>query len=260
METMRPRTPSPDRAHEILLAKLEEAKVRNPRLSLRAFAQRLGVSSGALSEILAGKRAFTAPLKKKIADKLMLSPQETVDFFREDLPERMHAGKDERLTLSQDQFHLISDWWYFALLSLLKTRDFRNSTKWMAKRLGLAATTIGEAWERLCRLGYVERKGGQVVTRQPFMKTTDGMLDLSIRKSHLEDLKLIEHVLHEVPLELRDNTSVTFVLDKKDLPKAKEMIRIFQQQFLKQVAKEPGDEVYKLSVSLFPLTQDPKEH
>jgi hypothetical protein len=87
------------------------------------------------------------------------------------------------------------------------------------------------------------------------VKTTDGLLDLSVRRSHIEDLKLIEASLLDVPLELRDNLSCSFVLDKADLLKARELIRIFQTQFLNQVGRDEGDEVYKMSIALYPLTK-----
>lgn len=57
----------PNRALEILHKKVEEAKSRNSSMSLRDFAQRVGISSGALSEILKGKRILTHALKQRIA-------------------------------------------------------------------------------------------------------------------------------------------------------------------------------------------------
>jgi transcriptional regulator with XRE-family HTH domain len=249
-----------DQALEILVRKLEEAKARNPNISLRAFSRKIGISSGALSEILKGKRPLSNSLKRRMAQKLMLSPQESLTFFQHDLPQPMGITSDARMTLSQDQFHLISDWWYFGLLNLIKTSNFKNHAGWMARRLGLTVQTVNEAWERLFRLGYLEKKGSQVVRKQPNVKTTDNLSDLSIRKSHLKDLELIEKSILDVPLELRDNTSFTFVIDKKDLSKAKEFIRIFQNQFLNQVAKDSGEEVYKVSVALYPITKVTGEH
>ena len=246
---------NPNRAIEILRQKLEESKARNPQLSMRAFAQRLGLSSGALSEILKGKRPLSNAVKKKMAAKLLLSPQETIDFFADDLPQKLAVGADERAQLSQDQFHLIADWWYFGILNLLKTKGFKAQAAWMANRLGLTTATVKEAWERLIRLGHIEVKGSKVTRQRPNLKTTDGLADLSIRKSHIEDLKLIEKSVLEVPLELRDNTSCTLVLDKKDLEKAKELLRIFQTQFRNQIGKDSGEEVYKLTFALYPLTK-----
>lgn len=242
-------------ALDILWRRFEETKTRNPQFSLRAYAQRLGVSSGALSEILKGKRALSHSVKQRVAAKLLLSPKETLDFFQNDLPAQMSVAADDRLILSQDQFHLISDWWYFGLLNLLKTRGFKNQISWMARRLGLTTQIITDAWDRLFRLGYLEMKNSKVVRKQSNLKTTDNLKDISIRKAHLADLSLIEKSLADLPYQLRDNTSCTFVIDKKDLAKAKEMIRIFQNQFLNEIGKDTGDEVYKMSIALFPITQ-----
>lgn len=242
-----------DRALAILMRKLEEAKSRNPHFSLRAFSQRLGISSGALSEILKGKRPLSNTTKQKIAKKLFLSPQESIEFFQKNLPGEMGLISDDRLTLSQDHFHLISDWWYFGLLNLIKTRNFKNQLSWMASRLGLSLTTVADAWDRLLRLGYIEKKGNKIFRKHPNIKTGENIL--ANRKSHISDLPLIEKALYNVPPELRDNTSCTFVIDKKDLSRAKELIRIFQSQFLNQIGKESGDEVYKMTIAVYPLTQ-----
>ncbi len=205
--------------------------------------------------MLKGKRVLSNTIKRKIAERLVLSPSEAHEFFASDLPENLKMIPDDRLTISQDQFHLISDWWYFALLSLLKTKNFRNNVGWMASRLGLKPSLVVEAWDRLFRLGYLGRQGAKVVHKQPNLKTTDNLKDLSIRKSHLEDLKLIENSLLNVPIEFRDNYSSTFVVNKEDLPKIKEMVRVFHTQLLSKVGRESGDEVYKISVALYPLTK-----
>ncbi len=75
-------TKTSDRALEILLQRLEDSKARNSSFSLRAFAQRLDLSSGALSEVLNGKRPLSIAIKKRIAPKLLLSPQEELEFFQ----------------------------------------------------------------------------------------------------------------------------------------------------------------------------------
>lgn len=239
----------------ILMRLYEEARARNPRLSKRGFAQRVGLSSGALSEILAGKRPLTVPMKKKIAAKLQLSPGDEAEFFDDAIPESMRPQRLEYMRMSADQFHLISDWWHYGLLNLLNTKDFRPNAGWMAKRFGLTAQVVQDAWERLIRLGYLVKTGAKVTRKHPKMETTDDLFDLSVRKSHLEDLKLMENSLLEVPVGLRDQTSITLSVSRKDLPKAKEMIRLFQDQFANRFEKTAGDDVYRLSVALFPLTQ-----
>ncbi len=108
---------------------------------------RLGMSSGSLSETLSGKRVLSHATKQRIAPKIFLSPQETIEFFGNDFPNSASLASDDRVTLNQDQFHLISDWWYFGLLNLIKMRGFKSHFGWMAKRLGLSVQIVRDAWE-----------------------------------------------------------------------------------------------------------------
>ena len=244
-----------DKASLLLLKKFEEGKEKNPRWSQRAFAKRLGVSSGALSEIMQGKRPLTSQLKKKLADKLQLSPLEQAAFFEDETPGHLKQSRFDYHRLTTDQFHMIADWWHYGILNLLKTKGFKATPMFIARRLGLTPRVAEEAWERLLRLGHIKRVGQRVQREFPRMETSDDVMDLSIRKSHLEDTRLIENSLIEVPIELRDHTSMTVVMNKKDIKKAKELIRLFQDKFSDEIEVDPGEEVYRLSIALFPLSK-----
>lgn len=245
------------KALDILLRKFKESQLRNPRWSQRAFAQKLGVSSGALSEIMKGKRPLTSSLKKKIASVLQLSPAEQLDFFGDDIPSTLKPARFEYFQLSVDQFHLISDWWYFAILNLLKTKGFKPQHDWIAQRLQIPVKLVSESWDRLFRMGHLKRVKGKVIREHARIETTDNLFDLSIRKAHIEDLKLIEKSILDGHTDNRDHTSMTVVINKKNMKKAKDLIRLFQDQFSEVVEvkdNELGEEVYRLSVSFYPLT------
>lgn len=244
-----------DKASEILLKKYQEGHRKNARWSQRAFAKRLGLSSGALSEILQGKRVLTAQVKKKLAEQLELSPLEKADFFADDLPEHLRENRLEYYRLSTDQFHLISDWWHYAILNLINTKGFKPLPSWISERLGLSLKVTHEAWERLFRLGHIKKQGQKIVRAYPRLNTTDDVINMSIQKAHIEDTKLIEQSLREIPLQYRDHTSMTMVMNKKDLAKAKELVRLFQDKMSNEVEVKTGDEVYRLSIALFPLTK-----
>lgn len=145
---------APNKVADLLQKKFREGQLKNSRYSQRAFAQKLGVSSGALSEILKGKRAISTPLKKKMAEALQLSPTEQMDFFDDDLPENLKPARREYFRLSVDQFHLLSDWWHFAILNLLKTKGFRLDQGWIANRLDLPTRTVADALDRLFRQDF----------------------------------------------------------------------------------------------------------
>ncbi len=244
-----------EKAVVLLIKKFEEGKSRNARLSLRGFAQRLGLSSGALSEIFQGKRLLSTQLKKKIAGQLNLSPLEEADFFEDELPDHLRQSRLDYYKVTDDQFHMIADWWHYAILNLVNTKDFEPQVSWIAARLGLSEKITQEAWDRLFNLGHLKKSGKKVVRTFNRLETSDHLLNLSVQKSHLQDLELIEKSIREVPLDLRDHTSMTVVLNKKDIKKAKELIRLFQDRFSDEIETIPGEDVYKLSVALYPLTQ-----
>lgn len=239
----------------LLRSKLEAAKDRNPNWSMRAFAQKVGVSSGALSEILQGKRALSLKVRRRIIERLSLSPLEQ----RQILSDYSVPRDPQYVALDSDAFHLISDWWHFALLNLVKTRNFTPSVAWMAERLALSRTVVNEAWRRLFRLQYLEKSGKQVVRRQPRLKTTDDVMDLSIRRAHIEDLKLIERGILNYPVDLREVSSITMAIKVKDIARAKEMIRTFRDEFCDSIESGSADEVYRLSIAFFPLTSSGKQ-
>src|SRR4051812_37048819 len=56
--------------------RLNEAKLKNPSFSIRAFAKRLGVSPTTLSLLLSGRRRISPKLAASLVDRLDLSPAE----------------------------------------------------------------------------------------------------------------------------------------------------------------------------------------
>jgi len=236
---------------QIIEERFLSAKARSPHFSLRALAKKLGLSSGALSEILKGKRKVSPKLAKRLADKLDLSPSERKSIGLS------HAAKEEaEFQLSDDAFYLISDWWHFAILNLTQTQGFRSSHGWIAARLGLPANRVSEAIARLQRLGLLTiDKKGQMVRTHARLKTSDDVTNFAVQRSHRVDLELADQTLDEVPVTLRDITSATMTLDPRMLPRLKALIRTFEDELMEEAESVKGTEVYRLSIQLFPLTQ-----
>lgn len=238
----------------ILEKRYLESKAKSPHYSLRAMAKRLGISSGALSEILKGKRKVSPKLTAKLAEKLALSPSE-----RRELGLKGVESNHEEFLLSEDSFHLISDWWHFGILNLTQTEGFRFDAGWISRRLGLSKFKIENAIDRLLRLGLLAQdKNGRLTRTHAKMKTVDNILNLAIQRSHRIDLELIAHCLEEVPVALRDTTSATMTVSPRSLPKLKELIRRFEDELMEEAESVKGSEVYRLSISFFPLTQTQK--
>jgi uncharacterized protein (TIGR02147 family) len=252
-----------DSMQEFLQTKLFRLREKNPHFSGRAFAKRLGISPGALSEILNGARPVTRKLAVRVCDRLLLDPMERALVLKKFPDRKVKAPRTaveealDYLKLSADQFKLMSEWYYFAILSLMKTADFKSDVDHVAVRLGLSRTQVQHAVETMIRLRIIElQPDGTWVRGQAGHRTTDGLRNLSIRKSHQETLELARESLTDEKFDQTDFSALTFPLDVEDLPAAKERIRKFQNELYETFNRDKKPrEVYRLAVQLFPLTK-----
>jgi uncharacterized protein (TIGR02147 family) len=251
----------------LLNKRFEEIRLKNSSFSLRAFSKRLDVSPSTLTRILAGERRVSRPLAEQLCDKLCLDPQERSEIMGK-FPQRKRYRKATRtgdavdpnyLQLTADQFRIVGEWYHFAILSLIKTRDFRSDADWVADRLGISNKEASAALERLNRLEMIQKDStGNWTRTYPRLRTTDDVLNLSLQKAHRQNLELGLEVLSNVPVELRDFSAITMPTNPKLLPKAKELIRKFQDDLSALLESEPGTEVYKFCTQLIPLTKPKK--
>jgi uncharacterized protein (TIGR02147 family) len=252
----------------LLSRKLTEARIKNAAYSLRAFSRKLGVSSSAVSEIMNGKRTISAKLAERIVTRLSLDPKEAETVlslfpkkrknFRANggMPQGLPAGEIKKmLQLSVDEFHAISDWYHFAILSLLETRGAKSDSAWIAKRLGISIRDASSALERMERLDLLKWENGKIALTGKSFQTTDDVNNLALRKTHAQNLELAKAALEIDDLGIRDFTAMTMAIDPKKIPEAKKLIREFRDRlcgFLEQGEKK---EVYKFSVQLIPLSK-----
>ena len=168
---------------------------------------------------------------------------------------------DPPLRLSADAYRMIADWHHFAILSLLNTRGFRPDPAVIGARLGIGTKAASQAIERLERLGLLEvtrQRTGRVTSMRRTARrftTTDDIRNDSLRGAHSSNLELARRSLERDAVEERDFSAMTLAFDHETMPKAKELIRRFQDELADLVETSRADEVYKLCVQLFPLTR-----
>jgi uncharacterized protein (TIGR02147 family) len=258
-------------AQKLLLRKLGEFQSKNPAFSVRAFARRLGLHASAANEILKGERAISKRMAERLADRLHLDPSERAEFlapFPEKLRRLKRALSDEQareeqaearaavLRLTADQFTLISDWVHFAILSLIRTSDAQSSAAWIGGRLGVPVKRAQSALDRLKRIGLIEADtNGRWKRVYARVNTPDDILNVSIQKSHLEDMELARESLLRDPVDVRDFTSITMPADPALLPEVKVILRQAQDQISALMNDRKTTEVYRLANYFFPLTK-----
>lgn len=245
---------------KILQTKLTECRSKNSAYSIRAFARRAGITPGTLSLILLGKRKASAKLARKISDHLALDPQERSEILSSFPVARVRTQDhiaSNYLQLNADQFFIVSEWHYFAILNLMRLKSFRSNPTWIAERLDIGESVVRDALVRLKRLDLIqEDKKGNLSRTANHYRTTDDIANLSLRKSHHQTLELARKSLDTDSVDERDFTWLTFAMDKKKLVQAKTLIRKFQDDLLEILDQDAEqDEVYRLAIQLFPLTK-----
>jgi transcriptional regulator with XRE-family HTH domain len=241
----------------VLIKKFTQAKAKNSNYSIRAFAKKVGVSPGSLSLIMLGKRAPSSKLSDLIAKNLHLDPQERSEVIPKPVVYKTrNKGFDTYMQLTSDQFDLISQWHFFAILNLIHLKNFKSNSTWIAKRLGLSKEKIDESIELLLRLNLIAfDDSGKMIRKNQSIRTQDDIKNEALRLSHLESLDLAKKRLADCDVHNRDYTWVTFPFDLKKMDKAKELIRRFQDEFLGLISEDSDpDNVYRMAIQLYPLT------
>lgn len=264
-------SPPPCRALQQLERFYQERRERNPSYSLRAFARTVGIGPGALSEIFSRKRPLTVKVGVRIVDKLRIPEAEAREWIADIAQTELQRSAETQIgQLSQyapqfreldphspgdDEYRVIADWYHFAILSLIETKDFRLRYAWIAARLGISVEDAKTAVARLCRLGLVEKTGGRLVLAQSGCASTSDTPSRALRESYRESLKQAEHAIEGVPVDLRDFSSITLAMNPEKIPLAKVLFRSFRR-FAAEVL-ETGDcqEVYSLNMQFIPLTR-----
>ncbi|MGB0452538.1 MAG: TIGR02147 family protein [Bacteriovoracaceae bacterium] len=231
----------------------------NPQYSLRAFAKSLEIEPSALSKILNGKRSITAKMYERLSQKLDLSGED-YEYYH---PKNTHLRekKVEATTLSSDVFNFICDWYHYAILELIRVKGFKNDIAWIARALGITTSQVQDAVDRLTRMkllikddfGRWHDNSGNITTLgHPFSTQAFRHLQKQILSMGIEAMDMI-------PMEKRDQTSMTFAVNSSKVGQARELIKNFRRDLAEILTSGDKDEVYQMSISLYPITQISEE-
>lgn len=250
---------------DTLRERLELLRLKNSSFSLRAFAKLLDVSPASLSEFLNGKRKLSKKMIQKVAQKLCLPPKEISvlnEKIHRDSKGINHVPQSEKkaIELRNDQYYLVSDWHYYAILCLAETSDFRDDYEWIAKRLKTNISAVKEAMERLMRLGFLYYgPEGKLLCQDIEIFTSEDTPKSFLKKRHSENLSAANESLFSDDVLTRDMSFATLAINSKKLPEAKKMIRNFYDELCSFLETGEKEEVYELCIQLFPRTLVNKE-
>ena len=149
-------TPTPRRFRQFLQQELAKRCARNPRYSLRAFARYLRLDHSTLSQLLRGRRRFTARTIEQVGARLSLVPAVITQFVElERTPPESWAARELR-QLSRDAALSLAEWHHHAILELTRLASFRPDVRWIARVLDVPVDDVNVAVTRLARLGLLD--------------------------------------------------------------------------------------------------------
>jgi len=253
----------------IMLDEYQYRERQNPSYSLRAFARDLDISPSQLSDVVKGKTGLSSKKAIDVAKRLGLNDKE-VQCFKA-LVEVEH-GRSEQIVsaakaflevnsyeenfsaLSTDAFQVISDCNHFAILSAMELDGYDGTVPFIATKLNLSIAETEDAIKRLLKEDYIDLKDGKFILKGLSLKTTNGVPSTALRKFHKQHIQKSLQAVDDVPLDLRDITTMTMAIDISKIPAAKEMIKNFRRELCRFMEDGPKNEVYNINIQLIPLS------
>ena len=264
---------------EWLSAVMHERKSIDEDFSLRSFARELGYQNPSmLSQVLRGERAF----KKNLADRVsrclgldererkwlgLISASQSAGSPTVKLDELIAtatgsgsgvgAGLQENFSL--DRFRFLADWHHFAILEMIDLRDFSEDPLWISMRLGNRITAIQSslAIDRLLRMGLLQRNrsGRLFKTNKDVFVGGSEIPSEAVQSHHRAMMDVAKDSLVRTPVKNREISGTNITIRKSDIARVKALVNKFRDDLHRIHAEKDGDEVYRINIQVFPLTQ-----
>ncbi len=214
-----------------------------------------------LSQLLRGRRRLTPRTVRRCGIRLGLDEESLAEFLRAEDANRDgdSATLGDVFRLASDTASLIAEWQHYAILELVRLRDFRPDSRWIARVLGLSVDEVNVALQRLLRLGlltmdapdrWTDRSGDTTASVQGF---TQAALQRFVEQSRQ---RLLESVAN--PSQRCAFSTTTVAIPADCVAEVAQRIERFRRDLLAFLQKTGSpDEVYQLEISFFPLTRQP---
>ncbi len=250
----------------ILNEEFNKAKVNNPRISLRSFAKKLNIHPATLSSILKGRRGIPKSKLPDIISRMSLTKIRKNQFIRSieafgvlksDLQNLL---EDSALVLDNDNaLHckIIREWEYYAILTLLEVEgDWSQET--IAEHFGFGIEATSGFLQDLVAANLIVKNGRfyELATAQR-VQTTYDIPSSTIKEAHKKELELSASRIMKMPTDQSDFSSHTVAIDRKNIPKAKALIKKFRHELSDLLEVGNKKDVYMLAIQLMPLTKLP---
>lgn len=239
---------------EILKNEFKKRKTRNGSYSLRSYSRDLDLDPSNLSKMINYGLKIGPSLRLKIGKKLGFENNEFLLLS----PAVSNNTKDSDYSNHKlEIFQVISEWQHYIILEYFKLEKASAIPSEIASHLGLDVSTVKVSLQRLVNVGLLKKDENGFF---PIDHSSSSILDIATSKAHRDQQQQILEgaiqALSDIPIDLRSQSSMTIAIDSKKIDEAKELIKSFRRELGRLLSSSENlDEVYQLSVSLYPVTQ-----
>lgn len=229
---------------------------KNRRFSLRAYAKKIGISAGSLSEILNGTAKWELSLERAltILEKLAI-PSGTKNRV---LIKMGKKPQHKKRSMTKEDHGLLANWFYYPILFSFDLPESLRTPEKIARRFNLELENVSKIIADQVKRGLLTKdENGKIKRPQEYISTNDHIPLEVIRKYHEATLHKAQRALTKIPVEKIDFTSLVFVGSKKNMDLFRKKIREFYDEIpVLMNGETENDHVYQLSVQLFPTEQE----
>ncbi len=253
----------------------EIKKQDNPNWSLGVWANTLKLKNkSTLLMVLSGKRHPGDDLKDKLCEYFNFNKKE-MEYFN-DLIQLQKAKDDPKLSaaliekigkihpnntfrlLDDSEFSAICNWHYYAIREMVNLEEFIEDSEWIQGQLNfqIAKPEINKTIKELLQLKLLKRnENGKLVQSRDVVTSTAGIPSEAIKRNHEQNLDNAKAAVRKFDINERYMGGLTMTIKEANFPRAKELIRNFEDKFMELMEEDSGDTTIQLNLQMFPLTK-----
>lgn len=260
----------------MLRTELAGRKANNSYYSLRAFARDLEIEAPRLSMILSSKKGLSSDKAREISSKINWNEEER-NLFVNLVGASHERSFDKRIEcqntvqeicsikniserkISEAQFRFISEWYFYALIELIKTHDFRSDINWISKRLKITEEEAQRALEILESLDLITISKKKIKISNYTLNVSSSVPSEALRTYYSQVIRKALSSVREQSIDDRILSALTIATPKKLIPEIHKKINEFRREmnvFISENSQEQADEVYILTTQFFKTTNE----
>lgn len=256
---------------DLLKTYYERRKEQMPLYSYRMMGSKLELDASHLFRILQKEQHLPprcVPLAKDILglagrageyfELLIAAGRTRAPQKRKEILDKAFALRDvQRRDLTAQETKFLGHWWVAAVRAYLEVNDGLASPHSIAPNLIPAITEeqAQEALELLKDLGLVRKlASNKLALAQTHLTVSGPEKAKAVRQFQKQALQLASNALDEIPISLRDISTLTMAVDEECFSDLREMTREFRRQLQKRVEEcNHPDRVMQLTLGFFPV-------